>query len=94
MTDRQLLIYQWTTLLEVSQLSQINMASIPHPHLSELGASSDAVITMPPNGHDVHRVVLGNERDGRNGLLGSMKKGTILIDMSSSRLQRTLYCTG
>jgi len=52
--------------------------------LSELGSSSDAVITMLPNGHEVSRVVLGVEGDDRDCLLGSMQKGSILVDMSSS----------
>jgi 3-hydroxyisobutyrate dehydrogenase len=52
--------------------------------LSELGSSSDAVITMLPNGHEVNRVVLGVEGDDRDCLLGSMQKGSILVDMSSS----------
>ncbi len=52
--------------------------------LSELGSSSDAVITMLPNGHEVSRVVLGVEGDNRDCLLGSMQKGSILVDMSSS----------
>ena len=51
--------------------------------LSELGSSSDAVITMLPNGHEVSRVVLGVEGDNRDCLLGSMQKGSILVDMSS-----------
>jgi 3-hydroxyisobutyrate dehydrogenase len=52
--------------------------------LSELGSRSDAVITMLPNGHEVSRVVLGVEGDDRDCLLGSMQKGSILVDMSSS----------
>lgn len=52
--------------------------------LSELGSSSDAVITMLPNGHEVNRVVLDIEGDNRDCLLGSMQKGSILVDMSSS----------
>jgi 3-hydroxyisobutyrate dehydrogenase-like beta-hydroxyacid dehydrogenase len=52
--------------------------------LSELGSSSDAVITMLPNEHEVSRVVLGVEGDNRDCLLGSMQKGSILVDMSSS----------
>jgi 3-hydroxyisobutyrate dehydrogenase len=52
--------------------------------LRELGSTADAVITMLPDGHVVRRVVLGGEGDGDDRLLGSMRKGTILIDMSSS----------
>jgi len=52
--------------------------------LNELGSSSDAVITMLPNEHEVSRVVLGVEGDNRDCLLGSMQKGSILVDMSSS----------
>jgi hypothetical protein len=39
---------------------------------------------MLPNGHEVSRVVLGVEGDDRDCLLGSMQKGSILVDMSSS----------
>lgn len=52
--------------------------------LSELGSSTDAVITMLPDGHAVRRVVLGEEGDGDDRLLGSMQEGAILIDMGSS----------
>lgn len=52
--------------------------------LSDLGSTVDAVITMLPDGHVVRRVVLGGEGDGDDRLLGSMRKGTILIDMGSS----------
>jgi 3-hydroxyisobutyrate dehydrogenase len=56
----------------------------PASSLKELGSSVDAVITLLPDGHAVRRVVLGEEREGGDRLLGSMRKGTILIDMGSS----------
>jgi 3-hydroxyisobutyrate dehydrogenase-like beta-hydroxyacid dehydrogenase len=56
----------------------------PASSLKELGSDSDAVITMLPDGHTVRRVVLGDEGEGGDRLLGSMRKGTILIDMGSS----------
>jgi 3-hydroxyisobutyrate dehydrogenase len=56
----------------------------PASSLSELGANCDVVITMLPDGHAVHRVVLGEEEDGHDRLFGSMRQGSILIDMSSS----------
>ena len=52
--------------------------------LSELGANCNVVITMLPDGHAVRRVVLGEEEDGHDRLFGSMRQGSILIDMSSS----------
>jgi 3-hydroxyisobutyrate dehydrogenase len=56
----------------------------PTSSLSELGSTADAVITMLPDGHAVRRVVLGAEREGHDCLLGSMQKGSTLIDMGSS----------
>jgi 3-hydroxyisobutyrate dehydrogenase len=56
----------------------------PASSLSELASKSDVVITMLPNGHVVRRVTLGEEADYQDRLLGSMSKGSILIDMSSS----------
>jgi len=44
----------------------------------EIGAASDIVITMLPNSPQVKTVALGE-----NGLIEGMKKGSILIDMSS-----------
>lgn len=52
--------------------------------LAQLGSSSEAVITMLPDGHAVRRVTLGDGQDRQDHLLGSMPKGSILIDMSSS----------
>ncbi len=48
----------------------------------ELGQSCNIVITMLPDGKIVRKVVLGD--DGRSGLAGSMAKGGVIIDMSSS----------
>tara|TARA_Y100000588_G_C14201400_1_gene902658 strand:+ start:210 stop:1133 length:924 start_codon:yes stop_codon:yes gene_type:complete len=48
--------------------------------LREIGEHSDAVITMLPNGDIVREVTLGS----RDGLIGGMKAGSVLIDMSSS----------
>jgi 3-hydroxyisobutyrate dehydrogenase len=56
----------------------------PASSLKELGSSSDVVITMLPDGHAVRRVVLGEEGEGGDHLLGSMREGSILIDMGSS----------
>jgi 3-hydroxyisobutyrate dehydrogenase len=56
----------------------------PASSLSELGSNCEGVITMLPDGHVMRRVVLGEEEDGHDRLLGSMQKGSILIDMSSS----------
>jgi 3-hydroxyisobutyrate dehydrogenase len=39
---------------------------------------------MLPDGHVVRRVVLGEGEEGDDRLLGSMRQGAILIDMSSS----------
>ena len=56
----------------------------PASSLSALGANCEVVITMLPDGHTVRRVVLGGEEDGDDRLLGSMRKGTTLVDMGSS----------
>ena len=50
--------------------------------LAKLGAASDAVITMLPNGDDVREVALGGREGG--GLVAGMAAGSVLIDMSSS----------
>jgi 3-hydroxyisobutyrate dehydrogenase len=53
--------------------------------LGQLASSSDVVITMLPDGHVVRRVTLGDAEDRQQDhLVGSMQKGSILIDMSSS----------
>jgi 3-hydroxyisobutyrate dehydrogenase len=49
--------------------------------LAELGAASDVVITMLPDGKIVRRVVLG---DGGDCLAKGLAKGATIIDMSSS----------
>ncbi|TXI09137.1 MAG: NAD(P)-dependent oxidoreductase [Rhizobium sp.] len=46
--------------------------------LAELGASCDVVITMLPDGPDVEKAVLGE-----GGLASGMRKGAVLIDMST-----------
>lgn len=56
----------------------------PASSLSALASESDAVITMLPDGHVVRRVVMGEEEEGDDRLLGPMRQGAILIDMSSS----------
>ncbi|BBK44617.1 oxidoreductase [Allostella vacuolata] len=51
--------------------------------LAELGAGSEVVITMLPNGKIVEDVVFG--RDGANdGLAAGLKAGSVIVDMSSS----------
>lgn len=56
----------------------------PASSLSALASESDAVITMLPDGQAVRRVVMGEEQDGDDRLLGSIRQGAVLIDMSSS----------
>lgn len=51
--------------------------------LSELGRSSDVVITMLPDGHVVRRVVLGASASDDCLAMG-MGEDTVVIDMSSS----------
>ncbi len=52
--------------------------------LPALGAACDVVITMLPDGKTVRRVLLGEAGDGTGGVAGSLPKGAIVIDMSSS----------
>jgi 2-hydroxy-3-oxopropionate reductase len=56
--------------------------------LKELGGSSDRVLLCVPSSKEVEAAVLGPE-----GLLGSMKAGSIVIDLSTSypASTRTLY---
>jgi 3-hydroxyisobutyrate dehydrogenase len=49
--------------------------------LAELGAASDVVITMLPDGRIVRRVILG---DGGDCLAKGLARGATIIDMSSS----------
>jgi len=49
-----------------------------------LGAACDVVITMLPDGRTVRRVLLGEADDGSGAVAGSLKKGAVVIDMSSS----------
>ena len=76
------------TVLDADEKAQQAFVSqyggTPASSLSELGANCDVVITMLPDGHAVRRVVLGEEEDGHDRLFGSMRQGSILIDMSSS----------
>jgi 3-hydroxyisobutyrate dehydrogenase len=71
-------------------VSQDNLRKLADAHavpvaatLAELGANSDVVITMLPDGQIVRRVVLGNA-SGDDCLLGGLATGSTVIDMSSS----------
>lgn len=61
------------------ELKQTAAGSLP-----EVGAMSDVVITMLPDGKTVRRVLLGDGDDGAGAVAGSLKPGSIVIDMSSS----------
>jgi 3-hydroxyisobutyrate dehydrogenase len=52
--------------------------------ISELGAGSDVVITMLPDGNIVRRVVMGSDGAVHDNLIHTMPKGATFIDMSSS----------
>jgi 3-hydroxyisobutyrate dehydrogenase len=52
--------------------------------LAEVGAATDVVITMLPDGAIVRRVLLGEGGKGEGGVVGSRKPDLIVIDMSSS----------
>jgi 3-hydroxyisobutyrate dehydrogenase len=49
------------------------------PSIAVLASAADAVITMLPDGKAVREVALGRE-----GLIGALSPGSVLIDMSSS----------
>ena len=52
--------------------------------LEEVGRASDVVITMLPDGNIVRRVLCGARDSFRDCVAGGMKRGAIIIDMSSS----------
>lgn len=52
--------------------------------LADVPRDCEVVITMLPNGDIVRRVVLGEPEGAGDRLLGSMRRGAVLIDMSSS----------
>lgn len=52
--------------------------------LEELGRASDIVITMLPDGHAVRGALCGRNDSFRNCVSGGLKRGAIVIDMSSS----------
>jgi len=60
------------------------LGQTPAVSLAQLGAASDVVITMLPDGKTVRRVLLGKDDDGRDAIVGALKAGSIVIDMSSS----------
>ncbi len=51
--------------------------------LQDLAAAADIVITMLPDGHVVRAVALGT-KDGEDSLVRGLRRGTVLVDMSSS----------
>jgi 2-hydroxy-3-oxopropionate reductase len=66
------------TSSKAEKLAEENVAAVAYD-LAELGGRSDVVITMLPGPPEVEGVVA---EDG--GLLGSMGRGTMLVDMSTS----------
>ncbi|MGE0725804.1 MAG: NAD(P)-dependent oxidoreductase [Alphaproteobacteria bacterium] len=66
----------------IAELRKEAGTSVPES-LAALGAGSDVVVTMLPNGKIVREVVLG--REGANdGIAAGMAKGSVVVDMSSS----------
>jgi 3-hydroxyisobutyrate dehydrogenase len=53
-------------------------------NLEEVGRASDIVITMLPDGHAVRRVLCGENDSFRDCVSKGLKRGAIVIDMSSS----------
>ncbi len=53
-------------------------------NLDELGQAADIVITMLPDGNIVRRVLCGAKDSFRDCVVGKLKRGAIVIDMSSS----------
>jgi 3-hydroxyisobutyrate dehydrogenase len=51
------------------------------PTPQALGAAADVLITMLPTGRDVASLILGQ---GGNGALAGLKRGSVVVDMSSS----------
>lgn len=50
--------------------------------LAEVGASADVVVTMVPDSKIVRAAVMGG--GGRKGIVDGLKRGAVIIDMSSS----------
>ena len=66
----------------LAELGTEKGTSVPES-LAAVGAGSDVVVTMLPNGRIVRDVVLG--RDGANdGLAAGLAEGSVIVDMSSS----------
>lgn len=53
-------------------------------NLEELGRASHLVITMLPDGHAVRRVLCGKDDSFRDCVAAGLRKGAIVLDMSSS----------
>lgn len=66
----------------VKKLELLGATSCGNP--SEVGAKSDIIFLSLPNATIIESVVLGDE-----GLLGSLSKGNVIIDMSSSEPSST-----
>jgi 3-hydroxyisobutyrate dehydrogenase-like beta-hydroxyacid dehydrogenase len=56
-----------------------SLGATPYDTLRDLAAAHDTILTVLPNADIVKRVVLGE-----GGLIGGMKEGSLLIDMTSS----------
>ncbi len=76
-------VHVYDALPETAQRFSQQVGGHAASSLAQLAEASDVVITMLPNGKVVQAVVLGTgENDDR--LLGHLKRGAVLIDMSSS----------
>jgi 3-hydroxyisobutyrate dehydrogenase len=49
-----------------------------------LGRDVDLLVTMLPTGQDVHRALLGASGTGEDGAASTLRRGGIVVDMSSS----------
>jgi 3-hydroxyisobutyrate dehydrogenase len=64
----------------VGRLRDIHSAVGVAATAAEVGAASDIVITMLPDGHEVQKVAIGS-----NGLVEGMQPGSLLLDTSSAQ---------
>lgn len=78
----RLLLLDIDRVLTESLAKELGQVAASSP--GALGAACDVVITMLPDGGTVQRVLLGEAGDGTGGVAGSLKKGSTVIDMSSS----------
>jgi len=65
-------------------IAQVHSTIVVANSLAELGAAVNIIVTMLPDGKEVHAALCGKENAFRNCLLERASNNTLVIDMSSS----------